>query len=243
MSGVLAKKFGRMYSRHSVVVSSVRYSVRSCLGVPPGEVGVALGVAALGQPLHHLRPGERLGEEDGLGVASLDLGDAPVPEPEGLGVRVVDPEDGDAVVGPEEEDVAELVPEPLPVGAVEVERVDVLVLLGRVLGVLDGAVGPVAEPLGVLLDLGVVRRALEGDVERDLDARGRGPRRRGGRSRRWCRARGGSSLWPPSAAPIAQGLPGSSGPAVRVLFGPFRKLRPIGWIGGRYRTSKPMPAM
>ena len=29
MSGVLAKKFGRMYSRHSSWVSSVRYSVIS----------------------------------------------------------------------------------------------------------------------------------------------------------------------------------------------------------------------
>ena len=31
MSGVLAKKFGRMYSRTGVCVSSVRYSVKSCL--------------------------------------------------------------------------------------------------------------------------------------------------------------------------------------------------------------------
>ena len=58
----------------------------------------------------------------------------------------------------------------LPVGALEVDRVDVLVLLGRVLGVLDRAVGPVPEPLGVLADVGVVGRALEGDVQGDLDA-------------------------------------------------------------------------
>ena len=52
----------------------------------------------------------------------------------------------------------------------EFHRVDVLILLGRVLGVLDGAVGPLPEPLGMLADVGMIGRALEGDVERDLDA-------------------------------------------------------------------------
>ncbi len=49
-------------------------------------------------------------------------------------------------------------------------RVDVLVLLGRVFGVLDGAVRPDLEPVRVLTDPGVVGRALEGDVEGDVDA-------------------------------------------------------------------------
>ena len=51
----------------------------------------------------------------------------------------------------------------------EVERIDVLVLLGRVLRVLNGAVGPPAEPLGVLAYVGMIGRALEGDVESDLE--------------------------------------------------------------------------
>ena len=50
-------------------------------------------------------------------------------------------------------------------------------------------------------------------------------------------------MWPPSSDPIAHGLPGSSGPAVVVLFDPLRLVRPIGWIGGRYKTSKPSSAM
>ena len=50
------------------------------------------------------------------------------------------------------------------------------------------------------------------------------------------------AVWPPSSFPMAQGLPGSLGPATRVLFGPLRCERPIGWIGGRYTTSKPMAA-
>jgi hypothetical protein len=61
-------------------------------------------------------------------------------------------------------------PQRAPVRGLEVEGVDVLVLLGRVLGVLDAAVGTPAEPFRVLADPGVVGRALEGDVERDLQA-------------------------------------------------------------------------
>src|SRR3546814_13667068 len=43
-----------------------------------------------------------------------------------------------------------------------------LVLLRRVLGELDGAVGTPVEPLRVLLDPGMVGRALDGEVEGDL---------------------------------------------------------------------------
>src|SRR5438128_1250271 len=50
------------------------------------------------------------------------------------------------------------------------------------------------------------------------------------------------ALCPPSAAPIAHGLPGSSGVEVVELFLPLRKVRPIGWIGGKYTMSKPIDA-
>jgi len=51
------------------------------------------------------------------------------------------------------------------------------------------------------------------------------------------------AVWPPSAAPIAHGLPTSPGPAAGVLFLPLRFSRPIGWMGGRYTTSNPIAAM
>ena len=38
-------------------------------------------------------------------------------------------------------------------------------------------------------------------------------------------------VWPPSTPPTAQGLPGSSGPAVRVLLRPLRLVTPMGWTG------------
>ena len=53
---------------------------------------------------------------------------------------------------------------------------------------------------------------------------------------------GSMAVWPPSWLPMAHGLPGSSTPAVRVLLGPFRAVWPMGWMGGRYSTSKPMAA-
>ena len=68
------------------------------LGVAPGEVGVRLREAELGQPVHHLRPRERLGQEDHVRDASrLTSRDRPLPERERLGVRVVDAEDAHAL--------------------------------------------------------------------------------------------------------------------------------------------------
>ena len=63
------------------------------------------------------------------------------------------------------------------------------------------------------------------------------PRSRARAARRSRSARvpssGWTAVWPPSGPPIAQGLPGSPGPATSVLLGPLRCDVPIGWIGGR----------
>src|SRR5439155_11788135 len=88
---------------------------------------------------------------------------------ERLRVRVVHPEDADALPDPVADDVSEREPELRPVGRLEVERVDVLVLLRRVLGVLDRAVRALAEPGRVLADEGVIGRGLERDVEGNGD--------------------------------------------------------------------------
>ena len=115
----------------------------------------------------------------------------------------------------------------------EVERDDVLVLLRRVLRVLDRAVGAPAEELRVLADAG--------------DGRARPGTRCRARSAMPCSAAastsartsssvpssGWTAVWPPSAEPIAHGLPGSLGPLSVRLLGPLRNARPIGWIGGR----------
>ena len=94
--------------------------------------------------------------------------DHPLPERQRLGVRVVDPEDLHAVLDPEQHHVAQRVPDRRIGVAVEVQVDDVLVFLRRVLGELDGAVRPPVEPLRMLLDPRMVGRALDGEVERDL---------------------------------------------------------------------------
>ncbi len=97
----------------------------------------------------------------------------PGPEVDRLGVRVVDPEDAYAVAHPQLEDAQALGVDAVPVG-VEVDRVDVLVLLRRVLRVRDRTVGPVGEPLRMLGHPRMVGRGLQGEVHRDLQAEGLG---------------------------------------------------------------------
>ena len=98
------------------------------------------------EAVHHRRPGERLGQEEHVGVGAPDLLEQPLPERHRLGVRVVDAEDPHAVRHPVPDDPQHLAADAGRV-VVEVDRVDVLVLLRRVLGVGDGAVGAGGEPL------------------------------------------------------------------------------------------------
>ena len=143
-------------------------------GVPPSEVRVGLMEADLGEGVHHRRASERLREEDHIRVGAVHLRQQPLPERQRLGVGVVHPEDPDPVIHPVPHDPQRLGVEALGV-VVEVERVDVLVFLGRVLRIGDRAVGSGGEPFRVLGDPGVVRRCLQGQVERDLEPQLAGP--------------------------------------------------------------------
>ena len=83
-------------------------------------------------------------------------------------MRIIDPEHPHALLGPVGKDALELLPELAPVIGFEVERIDILVLLRRILSVLNRAVRTVLEPLRVFLHVRVIRRALERDVECDI---------------------------------------------------------------------------
>src|SRR4051812_36344684 len=78
---------------------------------------------------------------------------------------VVDAEDAHALLDPEADDALELLPEGLPVRRIKVKRIDVLIFLGRVFGVLHSAIRAPLEPLRVLPHVGMIGGALEGDVE------------------------------------------------------------------------------
>ena len=69
---------------------------------------------------------------------------------------IIDAEDAHSVLAPEEDDIAEFVPEFAPVRIVEIQRIDILVFLGRVFGILDRAIGPLEKPLGVRVHIGMV---------------------------------------------------------------------------------------
>ncbi len=168
MSGVFGQRLPRKYSRISVCVSSVKYSVNSCFVSAPGEVGVALLKAGLGQHLHHLRFGEGLGEKNRVGKLRAHAGDQVFPEWHRLGVRIIHAKDAHAVLGPEQNDADHFIPKLLPVRAAEIQRINVLVFLRRILGVLDRAVGPFVEPLGMLGDVRMIGRTIDREIERDL---------------------------------------------------------------------------
>ncbi|CAG7261672.1 hypothetical protein PICSAR26_03906 [Mycobacterium avium subsp. paratuberculosis] len=140
----------------------------------PGEVRIGLGEAQFGQPVLPDRRGEGLGQEQHIGIDALDRGDQPGPEVRRFGVRVVDAKELDAVVDPVPDHPQHLVIETGRV-VVEVERIDVLVLLGRVLRVRDGAVRQFGEPVAVLARPRMIRRALQRQVERHLHAQFAGP--------------------------------------------------------------------
>ena len=139
-------------------------------GIAPCKVRVRLMEAAFGQPLHHVRPGKGLGEEDHVGEIFPDRADHLVPKRERFGVRIVDAKDTDPLLKPVDKDVLQFFFQILIIITVKVDRIDVFILLRRILGVLDGLVRAPFEPLRMLLHVRVVRRALKSDVEGYLDA-------------------------------------------------------------------------
>ena len=142
---------------------------------------------SLARAVEPRRPGERLREEQHVGIFVLDLADQPRPEVGRLGVRVVHPKHLDAVGDPEPHHPQHLFVQPRGV-VVEVDRIDVLVLLRRVLGIGDGAVGQHREPLGMILAPTDGRVRTAGPGPAPPPCRDRAWRRRSRRSPRWCPA-------------------------------------------------------
>ena len=143
-------------------------------------------------------------------MLAAHLRDQPLPEGQRLGVGVVDAEYAHPPLHPQQHDVPQRIPQRSPLGAVEVEVVDVLVLLRRVLRVLQRPVRPVHEPLGVRVEPGVVGRAVQGEIEREIDPEP--PRRPQQASKSFTvPSEGSMASCPPSAAPDRPGAPGVAG--------------------------------
>jgi hypothetical protein len=138
------------------------------LGRTPREVAVGLREAELRQRLHRFRAREGFRQEDRVGMAPAHFADQPLPERQRLCMRIIDPEDVNALFAPEQDDVAQRLPQRDAVGTIEIRIDDVFVFLRRVLGEFDRAVRPVLEPFRMLLQPGVIRRALHREIERDF---------------------------------------------------------------------------
>ena len=108
MSGVLTKKLGRK-NAGGLVADLGEVLLDLFLGIAPGEVAVGLLEAGPSQRVHHRRPGEGLGQEDHVRVLAVHRADQPLPEPHGLGVRVVHAEDLHAVADPQPHNPQDLV--------------------------------------------------------------------------------------------------------------------------------------
>ena len=124
--------------------------------------------ADLGEHFHHLGPGERFGQKDGVRVFRAHVADQIFPKRHRLGVRIVHSEGFHAMFAPEQDDAGQFLPQLAPVFVLVVERVDVLILFGRVFGVFDRAVGPLEEPLGMRGDIRVVGRTVQREIQRDF---------------------------------------------------------------------------
>ena len=136
-------------------------------GGAPGEVRIRLRETEFGQAVHSRRPGECLREEQHIGVGGLRLTDQPCPEVRRLGVWVVHPKNLHTVADPVPNHAQHLSGKARRV-IIEVQWIDVLVLLRRVLGVGDRAVGEFGEPLPVAGCPRMVRCALQRQIQSDL---------------------------------------------------------------------------
>ena len=136
-------------------------------GGAPGEVRIRLRETEFGQAVHSGRPGECLREEQHIGVGGLHLTDQPCPEVRRLGVWVVHPKNLHTVADPVPNHAQHLSGKARRV-IIEVQWIDVLVLLRRVLGVGDRAVGEFGEPLPVAGCPRMVRCALQRQIQSDL---------------------------------------------------------------------------
>ena len=100
----------------------------------------------------------------------LNLADHPFPEGKRLGMRIIDAKDAHTLLDPEIENALQFLPQRPPLRALEIQRIDILILLRRILGILYRAVRTLAEPFRMLAHVGMIRRALKRDIERDLES-------------------------------------------------------------------------
>ena len=80
-------------------------------------------------------------------------------------MRIVHAEDAHTLFHPKAEHPLEGIPQSLPVGRLEIQGINILILLGRVLRILNRPVGALLEKFRMFGHPRMIRGALEGNVE------------------------------------------------------------------------------
>src|SRR5690606_11983767 len=94
---------------------------------------------------------------------------APLPKGEGLCVWVVHAKGSNSLFHPKEEKVTGCFPQAAGMLSPEIEGINVFVLLGGVLSVANAPIRTDEEPLRMFLHPGMIRCALQGEVQSDFD--------------------------------------------------------------------------
>ena len=162
MSGVFGHRFGRKNSRTRASVSSVKYFVSSHFVSRHAKYVYDCVKPSFRQPVHHLRPRERLRQKDHVRMLAANFARSPTPRTRngfvcGLSTRKIRTpssiQNRKTLFSSSHSDCQ--------ASRLEIERIDVLIFLRRILGVLNRAVGPLAKPLGMLADVRMIGRASE----------------------------------------------------------------------------------
>ena len=136
----------------------------------PRKVRVGLIESDCAQSAHHRGASKCLGKENNLRVRIVNVSDDFLPETHRLRVRVINAEDRHAVLDPHFENITNGLVDAVIV-VVEVQRIDVLVLLRRILRECNRTVGAGCEPFGVFGDPRVIGGALQREVEGDFKSK------------------------------------------------------------------------
>jgi hypothetical protein len=83
-------------------------------------------------------------------------------------VRIIHAKNPHSEIAPESDYIVQLLPQGLPVRIVKIQRINILVFLWRILGVFDRSIRALKEPLGMIANVRMIGRAIDGEVQRDL---------------------------------------------------------------------------
>ena len=138
------------------------------LRLPPREIRVALTEPDLPQHLHHLRLRKRLRQKQHIRIHPLHRPDQFLPKRHRFRMRIVHPENLHPAPHPIQHHLDQFLPKVLPIRAVKVQRINVLILLRRILRIPDRSIRPLIKPIRMRLHIRMIRRAIQRKIQRDL---------------------------------------------------------------------------